>query len=98
MKERTAAKKTEVEKLDYFFFGRDQEYNELRMEFNAFRTGRKAQSLLITGEAGIGKTALVNRFIQEVDESKCLVLRTSCFQAEEGFLLQSLGRTHECSF
>lgn len=85
MKDRTASKKTEMERSDFFFFGREQEFAEICIEFDAFKELRRSQSLLITGEAGIGKTALLNRFIQEVDEDQFLIFRTACFQAEENF-------------
>jgi len=85
MKERTVAKKSTVNMTEHFYFGREQELSELRFEFDSFKNQRETQSLLITGEAGIGKTALVNRFISDINNENTLIIRTSCYQAEEGF-------------
>ncbi|HYD47183.1 MAG TPA: AAA family ATPase [Terriglobales bacterium] len=45
--------------------GRDEAFDRLRRRFAAARSGRR-QLVLVTGEAGIGKTAVVDRFAASI--------------------------------
>lgn len=70
-----------------YFYGR---YNELYQISEAMRSlnATKGISILITGEAGIGKTTLLNRVESTADATKYIVLSTSCYKAEEEFFLK----------
>jgi predicted ATPase/DNA-binding winged helix-turn-helix (wHTH) protein len=53
----------------YQFVGRDSEINLLENEYNRF-IGGKGKTILLQGEAGIGKTTLIKEFIKLLDKSK----------------------------
>lgn len=67
---------------------RGKEYGILSSLFQAFLSGHPFSSVLISGEAGSGKTYLMESFIDRIDPASCYVLHTHCFQAEEGMTLQ----------
>ncbi len=53
----------------YQFVGRDSEINLLENEYKRF-IGGKGKTILLQGEAGIGKTTLIKEFIKLLDKSK----------------------------
>ncbi|MGB9375497.1 MAG: ATP-binding protein, partial [Jiangellales bacterium] len=60
------------------FVGRDEAYGVLRSRYALAESGAP-QVVLVTGEAGIGKTRLVTEFAAGVDEVS-LVLATHCLE------------------
>lgn len=70
------------------FYGRHQELAKLRSSYNSFRNERDHKSILIIGEAGIGKTALKDRFLEEIKKDEIFIIESSCYQAEEEFPLK----------
>lgn len=62
------------------FVGRDDQLSLLRDAFAASR--RAPVTVLVQGESGIGKTALVRQFIDDVDGTGCVVLAGRCFERE----------------
>ncbi|MBU3172550.1 AAA family ATPase [Clostridium estertheticum] len=73
---------------DEFFYGR---YNELRIlqnTYNDFKKNGCLKSVLLVGEAGIGKTRLKDKFIEIVDVDTTYVLETYCFQFEKDCILK----------
>ena len=60
------------------FVGRDEAYGVLRSRYALAESGAP-QVVLVTGEAGIGKTRLVTEFAAGVDEAS-LVLATHCLE------------------
>lgn len=65
-----------------YFYGRNQELAELNTQWSRFRSGTESSSVLIFGEAGIGKSELLRRFIEMVG-TDILVITASCYATEE---------------
>ncbi|MEW6244489.1 MAG: AAA family ATPase [Bacillota bacterium] len=81
-----AAKSVKAER-EAFFFGRQQELSELQAAFDDFMETGRTRAVIITGEAGIGKTRLKEVFLKNLRQDFCL-LEANCYQAEEEFLLK----------
>ena len=62
-------------------FGRDQELSDLRKALQVARSG-SGRLILIGGEAGIGKTALVQQFLGHAVSEGALVLIGHCYDLE----------------
>src|SRR4051794_31932192 len=62
--------------------GRDRELATLHDRLAAARTGR-GSLVLISGEAGIGKTALANRLAREATDARVAVLAGHCYDRTE---------------
>src|SRR5262245_60092876 len=79
------------------FIGRQQELTQLRRWFAQAQQGQR-QVVLVSGEPGIGKTALVNQFVAQLPATTALwVGRGQCVEAYghgEAYLplLEALGR------
>lgn len=67
--------------------GRKHEMEYLTKSYHDFISGNPV-SIFLAGENGVGKTYLMNHFLDTVDHDSCLVLKTICFQAEKDFLFQ----------
>jgi DNA-binding SARP family transcriptional activator len=66
-----------------YFFGRYDEITAIEEESTNFLDNQHHRHILITGEAGIGKTALVERIISDLDEDKHVrVMRASAYPME----------------
>jgi serine/threonine protein kinase len=64
-------------------FGRDAELATLRDAYAAARSGDRPVVVLLSGESGIGKSALVESVLDELRaESHCVVLAGRCFERE----------------
>src|SRR5262249_14691078 len=63
-----------------FFVGRDHELAQLRERYQASR--KAAQVIALYGESGVGKSALVRRFVAQVAERSpdAVVLTGSCYE------------------
>jgi len=70
------------------FYGRKQELAILNSNYSGFINDEGYSSIMIVGEAGIGKTTLKDRFLEEIDQNDTFILETSCYQAEEEFPLR----------
>lgn len=66
---------------------RDSKLSYLASAFDAFKAG-KPENILFIGEHGIGKTYLVNSFVEDTDLSDTLLIQVTCFQNERTYLLQ----------
>jgi eukaryotic-like serine/threonine-protein kinase len=62
------------------FFGRDPELDSMRAAFARSRQGQ-ASVVLVHGVPGIGKTALVDRFLREIGSTACVV-SGRCYERE----------------
>ena len=66
--------------------GRDRELEQLHGAWEAVRTFRKPVCVCITGDSGIGKTELVQSFLESIDSQSGrgvpIILRGSCYEAE----------------
>lgn len=71
-----------------FFYGRSRELDIMREQFESFSANNPYKSILIVGEAGIGKTRLKERFFEIVEEDRLCVIKSSCYQAEEDYPLK----------
>ena len=69
--------------------GRDRELGTLDELWAGAVTGSPVLAV-VTGEAGIGKTALVEAFAEEPRRTGATVLRIGCFEAERSLYLQPL--------
>jgi len=66
---------------DGAFVGRAEELAQLR-EALATVVERAAATIFIEGESGIGKSALLRRFVDEIAAADALVLRGRCYERE----------------
>jgi eukaryotic-like serine/threonine-protein kinase len=65
------------------FIGRERELNTLREAFETTRDG-KTMTVLVSGESGVGKTALVRRFAEQVraEHPAAVILSGRCYERE----------------
>jgi len=63
------------------FLGRDDEVSRLQTAFEATRAGRPVV-VLVEGVSGIGKSALVQRFLSRVSQEGAVVLAGKCSERE----------------
>lgn len=66
-----------------YFYGRQQELSVLNGQWSRFSSGQHACSLLIHGEAGIGKSELLRQFFSVADLQGAVRLESSCYATEE---------------
>ena len=82
-------KKANTEKPEEFFYGR---YNELRIlqgNYDNFINNENAKSIILIGEAGVGKTRLKDKFLEMVERKETYVIEADCFQFEKDCILKS---------
>ncbi|HWP50440.1 MAG TPA: AAA family ATPase, partial [Clostridia bacterium] len=77
----------EPEQPTVLVIGRTMEMQYMMKSYRSFLLGTPT-ALLILGDNGVGKTYLVNHFLDSIGEDSCIVLKTICFQAEREFILQ----------
>lgn len=70
------------------FFGRQNEISFLKKNFNFFLKNKKYRSILIKGEAGIGKTKLKDKFKELVEREDVYCIETNCYQAEKRYFFK----------
>jgi len=88
---KTIRKTKEIEGIKItndLFYGRDKEIDILKRNFELFIDYKKYKSVLIRGEAGIGKTKLKDKFYEYISEENIYVLEANCYQAEKGYFLK----------
>ncbi|MBB6217551.1 DNA-binding SARP family transcriptional activator [Anaerosolibacter carboniphilus] len=88
MGERAQKQESEKYQEEDFFYGRRNELNWLQDYYYRFIKEKKGKCILLSGDAGIGKSKLLERFLQCIDRQKLCVLSTQCYQAEENYLLK----------
>lgn len=83
------AKEIFNEKTSYdLFFGREKEIAFLKKNFDSFLKNEKYSSVLIRGEAGIGKTKLKDKFKELIGKEDIYIFETNCYQAEKPYFLK----------
>ena len=70
------------------FFGRESNLTVLIDAARNFDRGRETRSVAVLGEAGIGKTNLVRRFVSTWTSTDVEILASGCHHAEEKFPLR----------
>lgn len=76
------------EDKDPSFFGRIDELKMMNERLELFRKENTSQCIVIQGEAGVGKSTLIQHFIDKTVDDSTLILRSYCYQAEENFSLR----------
>lgn len=72
-----------------FFYGRQNELNAIAAMFHLFCRKQPFKHVIISGEAGIGKSRLKEQFLRQARREPILILESECFQAEEQYPLRS---------
>ena len=86
-RKKTATSKAADEKNRFFF--RRSELVVLNEHVFCFLEGEQTSSVLIEGEAGVGKTCLLQRMREMEYDPGVLKLATNCYSAETGFPLRA---------
>lgn len=84
----TSSAAPEPEAVTRNITGRTGEMQFLTKAYHAFLSGTPT-AVCLTGDNGVGKTYLMNCFLDSIKDDSCLIFRTVCFQAEKDFLFQS---------
>lgn len=74
-----------------FFYGRSTELRLLTQNYESLTNGEAAKSIVIKGEAGVGKSRLKDEFLSKIDKSLCHVFETSCYAAEKQYFFKPLA-------
>jgi len=82
-------------KIKTDFIGREQELEFIKDEINRFVYGKETRSLLISGEAGIGKTALIDEVLKNYGNKFIKILRTNCYLAESNYIYKPWKKIFE---
>ena len=77
---RVDASPQSVDETEGFFYGRQQQLFEINSEIQRFSLDKPYQSILVYGEAGVGKSALLSR-VRKMDGDAILIAE-SCMQAQ----------------
>ena len=79
----TSMKKINDKQPEDFFYGRYGEIKALNHAYHRFDTREDGKSILLVGEAGVGKSKLKSHFVKSPQGENLLVLEANCYQAEE---------------
>ncbi|MBL7575804.1 DNA-binding transcriptional activator of the SARP family [Peptoniphilus asaccharolyticus DSM 20463] len=74
---------------DEYFFGRFDELAAIQENLKSLNT-KTAKSIVLYGEAGIGKSALKRKAFEQIDVDTTIV-ESFCYQAEENYALRPIG-------
>lgn len=88
LKERSLKEAQQKKDHRTFFYGRIMEQQWLERNYRYFREGFQAQSVVVLGEAGIGKSRLLDQFMRRTHSEDVPIFLSYCYQAEENYLLK----------
>lgn len=88
VKEKAARQTSLKNDMTEYFYGRQEELKLLGENYYRFINEKDGKSIVVLGEAGLGKTALINRHLKVVENEKLILLKANCYQAEEDYLLK----------
>lgn len=74
-----------------FFYGRAAELRLLIKNYENFIGDADAKSIIIKGEAGVGKSRLKDEFLSKTDRSTSYIFDTVCYPAEKQYFFKPLG-------
>lgn len=71
-----------------YFFGREKEMKTLLSNLYSFNREPANTSVLLSGEAGVGKTAILRRLKNVLQSNKFFIITCQCVQTEEDLYLK----------
>lgn len=71
-----------------YFYGRQDEIRSLNRNYYKFLNGQNPKSIIVSGEAGLGKSTLIQRHLKYINNENIIILKTNCYQVEESYLLK----------
>jgi len=77
-----------TEKSSTIMYGRKQEMNQLSRTVNNFTNRLSFKSIIVEGEAGIGKTTLKQSFLDQISKKDIMIIQSECYQSEAHFYLK----------
>lgn len=84
--------KTEKKRAD--FYGRKKEIKVLKNNFIQFLSNKEFCSYIVFGEAGVGKTRLLEEVTVDI-ENEFLFIKTSCYDVESEFMFKLWDKIFE---
>ncbi len=96
LKERLTFYEKKTTKIEKDFIGRKKELNFLLDNLYKFKENERCSSIFISGEAGIGKTTLMEKALSiSEQEDESLVIKSECFPAEERYIYKPWKKVME---
>ncbi|MEA1939862.1 MAG: AAA family ATPase [Candidatus Caldatribacteriota bacterium] len=89
LKLRNIDKKQESFFYKKYFYGREKELSFIFSEYKKFINNKDYRSIILFGEAGVGKTGLIQEFNNLIKNDKVSVFKTNCYQTEENYILKA---------
>lgn len=83
-----SSSKGDLESLNGFFYGRYEELSILQNNHNKFINENDGKSIVIMGEAGIGKSRLKEKFLDNINKDEVYIFETNCYQVEKQYILK----------
>lgn len=71
-----------------YFYVRHMEFDTLIKNYESFIRNEQARSILIIGEAGIGKTKLKSRFLEYIKHGEQYIFEANCYNEEQLLVLK----------
>lgn len=87
-KQRQPQGSEETRKEKFQLFGRKKEWQQLLEQMDEFYRHKTPRLIMVCGEAGIGKTLLVQAFVENEASLEIEVLEANCYKQEEHFVLK----------
>jgi pentatricopeptide repeat protein len=75
-------------KQEDFFYGRYEEIDVANRRYKDFINNNPFKSVVILGEAGIGKTRFKDRLVEKLADEDIYLFETNCYQAEKDYILK----------